>query len=47
MICLSSVTGEMFDFNAVLARGGLQDEKGRDWECKERTDHRFKNRKVL
>lgn len=36
MPCLGSITGEMFDFNAFLVRGGQQDAEGRDCDCKER-----------
>lgn len=39
---LSSFTGEMFDFNAFLVRGGQQDAEGRDCECKEINGYRRK-----
>lgn len=38
MPCLISITGEMFDFNAFLVKGGQQDAEGRDCECREIMD---------
>lgn len=38
MLCLSSFTEEMFDFNSFLVREGQQDAEGRDCDCKEIMD---------